>query len=139
MQHYTHYFDIIISVYLIGLLLGTMLYAPYRIARRKLETVHFRLTMAYCLFWPITVPVTLLWFMIKCLIILPAKITYGFVVKSFRPSDATTTVETTAASIVAATEHDRETIPSDPDPELIKLLLEDKENDSRTNLPVKLD
>lgn len=124
MQNFTHYIDIIISIYLTSLLLGAMLYVPYRVARRKLQGVPLGLTIAGCFLWPITVPVVLLWMAIKCLLVVPIMITFRFVVKSFTVSKPE--IKTDKLANLNLPEHDRETVPFKIDPELIKILLEDK-------------
>jgi len=134
MEHYMHYADIVTITYLLGLVLTSMLYVPYQVARRKLKGLALGFTIAACFIWPIFLPMLLIWSIVKCLIIIPIVITFRFVVKSFSAEKQIRKNEidngnkkSRADKIVIEIDDDnRETIPFKLDPKFMNSVSEQK-------------
>lgn len=117
MEYFPRYVDIIIMVYLVGLMLSSMLYIPYRVARYKLKGTSLKLMVALCFMWPVSLPLGLLWLIVKCLIIIPIVIIFRFIVKSF------TLPEVNKIPL----EDERETVPFKFDPKFMNAVYEKNE------------
>ena len=112
----TRYVDIIIMTYLTGLILSSMLYLPYRVARHKLKGRSLGFAVAICFFWPISFSLGMLWSIIKCLLIFPIVTAFSFLVKSFALPEKD-----------KKPEDERETIPFKLDPKFMNVVSEKHE------------
>ena len=123
MEYFTRYVDIIIMTYLTGLILSSMLYVPYRVARHKLKDTSLKFAVGLCFFWPISLPLGLLWSMVRYLLIFPIVTAFRFFVKSFTLPDKKETIEDKGVLPM----EERETLPFKIDPKLMSLLSEANE------------
>lgn len=136
MEYITRYVDIIIMTYLTGLILSSMLYLPYRVARHKLKGNSLRFAVATCFVWPISLPLGITWSIIKCLLIFPIVTTFKFLVKSFSLPEKEKKLEEKKP------EDERETVPFKLDPKFMNVVSEKNEKqstDSRSNVRFRLD
>lgn len=121
MEHFARYIDIIVMTYLTGLILSSMLYIPYRVARHKLKGKSLKFAVVSCFLWPISLPLGLLWLIVKCLLIVPVVIAFRFLVKSFALPEKDKKPENKKP------EDERETVPFKLDPKFMNVVSEKHE------------
>lgn len=123
MENYLWHWDVIIIIYLIGLMLSSMLYVPYCAVKYKTERTLLALTITSCFLWPICLPITIVWSFVKCLIIIPIAIVFKFLVRSLAINK---TKLKSSKEIINLPEDERETIPFKLDPEFMNIVSERK-------------
>lgn len=107
-QFIVQYINIVIMVYLFGVILSSFLYVPYKVARNNLKGFRLFLNIIGCFLWPILVP--------PLSVALPIIYLFKLMVKNF----------TVVTESKKDKEDERETVPLKLDPKFMNIVSDSK-------------